>query len=356
MDAFYASVEQRDQPALRGKPVAVGGVPRARGVVAAASYEARAFGVRSAIPMARAVRLCPTLVIVRPDFARYKAASQTVFAIFRSVTPLVEPLSLDEAYLDVTENAWGETLGRSVAQRLKVEIKERDRPDRVGGRRAEQVPREDRVGVEEAGRPDGDRARARRALPAEAAGGRAVGRRARDGRAAARAWHRSAGRRPHGRSGGAARGGRQPAPTGCASSRRASTIGAVEPNQSSEIVGHREHVLAGPGRHQRRFARRSTRWRATGRHGSSARGSNAAPSRSRSATRTSRRSRAAIRKRRRRETPTISPRARWRSSTAPRRASRPVRLLGVSVHNLVDPASPPAEAGEEHELPLFDWT
>src|SRR5258705_7705664 len=76
MDAFYASVEQRDKPELRGLPVAVGGDPEQRGVVAAASYEARAFGVRSAIPMSRAVRLCPSLVIVRPDFARYKAASQ----------------------------------------------------------------------------------------------------------------------------------------------------------------------------------------------------------------------------------------------------------------------------------------
>jgi DNA polymerase-4 len=124
MDAFYASVEQRDKPELRGQPVAVGGSPVHRGVVAAASYEARAFGVRSAIPMARAVRLCPSLVIVRPDFARYKAASDAVFSIFRSVTPLVEPLSLDEAYLDVTENAWGEALGRSVAQRLKAQIRE----------------------------------------------------------------------------------------------------------------------------------------------------------------------------------------------------------------------------------------
>src|SRR5215208_7032496 len=123
MDAFYASVEQRDNPSLRGLPVAVGGSPEHRGVVAAASYEARAFGVRSAIAMARAVRLCPSLVIVPPDFARYQAASQAVFAIFRSVTPLVEPLSLDEAYLDVTENAWGERLGRSVAVRLKDEIK-----------------------------------------------------------------------------------------------------------------------------------------------------------------------------------------------------------------------------------------
>jgi len=123
MDAFYASVEQRDKPELRGLPVAVGGSPDQRGVVAAASYEARAFGVRSAMPMARAVRLCPSLVIVRPDFQRYRAASQAVLAIFRRVTPLVEPLSLDEAYLDVTENVWGETLGQAVARRIKTEIK-----------------------------------------------------------------------------------------------------------------------------------------------------------------------------------------------------------------------------------------
>src|SRR6476646_1042012 len=123
MDAFYASVEQRDKPELRGLPVAVGGSPDHRGVVAAASYEARVFGVRSAMPMARAVRLCPSLVIVRPDFQRYRAASQSVFAIFRQVTTLVEPLSLDEAYLDVTENIWGETLGQTVARRIKTEIK-----------------------------------------------------------------------------------------------------------------------------------------------------------------------------------------------------------------------------------------
>jgi len=124
MDAFYASVEQRDNPALRGLPVAVGGAPDQRGVVAAASYEARRFGVRSAIPMSRAVRLCPALVIVRPDFAKYRTVSQQVFAIFRSVTSLVEGLSLDEAYLDVTDNSWGETLGMVVARRLKDAIRE----------------------------------------------------------------------------------------------------------------------------------------------------------------------------------------------------------------------------------------
>src|SRR5438067_7797295 len=123
MDAFYASVEQRDDPSLGGRPLAVGGDPNRRGVVAAASYEARAFGVRSAMSMAKAVRLCPSLVIVPPDFARYRAASQAVFAIFREVTPLVEPLSLDEAYLDVTENAWRETFGTAVAKRLKERIR-----------------------------------------------------------------------------------------------------------------------------------------------------------------------------------------------------------------------------------------
>jgi DNA polymerase IV len=124
MDAFYASVEQRDEPSLRGKPVAVGGPAASRGVVAASSYEARKFGVRSAMPMAHAVRLCPHLVIIRPEFRKYRAVSSQVFAIFREVTPLVEPLSLDEAYLDVTENAWGEALGRTVAERLKARIRE----------------------------------------------------------------------------------------------------------------------------------------------------------------------------------------------------------------------------------------
>ena len=124
MDAFYASVEQRDDASLRGRPVAVGGSPQGRGVVAACSYEARRFGVRSAMPMARALRLCPELVVVRPDFAKYRAASQRVMAILRECTPLVEPLSLDEAYLDVTENRWGEPLASEVAKRLKARIRQ----------------------------------------------------------------------------------------------------------------------------------------------------------------------------------------------------------------------------------------
>jgi len=124
MDAFYASVEQRDDASLRGKPVAVGGSPQGRGVVAACSYEARVFGIRSAMPMARALRLCPELMIVRPDFARYRAASQKVMALLRECTPLVEPLSLDEAYLDVTENLWGEPLASVIARKLKSNILE----------------------------------------------------------------------------------------------------------------------------------------------------------------------------------------------------------------------------------------
>ena len=148
MDAFYASVEQRDNPSLRGKPVAVGGDPTARGVVAAASYEARTFGVRSAIPMSRAVRLCPSLVIVRPDFQKYRAVSQQVFAIYREVTPLVEPLSLDEAYLDVTENAWNEPLGVNVARRLKARDPGRDAasPRRPASRRTSSSRRSRRDG------------------------------------------------------------------------------------------------------------------------------------------------------------------------------------------------------------------
>ena len=124
MDAFYASVEQRDDPALRGKPVAVGGA-RERGVVAAASYEARRFGVRSAMSSAVARRKCPGLVFVRPRFDVYKAVSLQVRAVFAGHTPIVEPLSLDETYLDVTENLQGIPTATQVAQATRAEIRER---------------------------------------------------------------------------------------------------------------------------------------------------------------------------------------------------------------------------------------
>jgi DNA polymerase IV len=124
MDAFYASVEQRDNPELRGKPVAVGG-SRERGVVAAASYEARKFGVRSAMSSIIAARKCPNLIFVKPRFEAYKAVSNQIREIFLSYTPLVEPLSLDEAYLDVTENLMGIQSATQIAQEIKAKIKER---------------------------------------------------------------------------------------------------------------------------------------------------------------------------------------------------------------------------------------
>jgi len=124
MDAFYASVEQRDRPELRGRPVAVGGSPESRSVVCAASYEARAFGVRSAMPCAQARRLCPDLVFVRPDLEKYSAVSRQLHALFREVTDRIEPLALDEAYLDVSENRLGERLAGRVAQHLKRRVRE----------------------------------------------------------------------------------------------------------------------------------------------------------------------------------------------------------------------------------------
>jgi DNA polymerase-4 len=124
LDAFYASVEQRDDPALRGRPVAVGG-SRERGVVAAASYEARRFGVRSAMPSRQAARLCPELVFVPPRFAVYRAVSYEIRGIFLAHTPLVEPLSLDEAYLDVTENLRGIPYASAIARLIRAEIRDR---------------------------------------------------------------------------------------------------------------------------------------------------------------------------------------------------------------------------------------
>ena len=121
MDAFYASVEQRDNPSLRGRPVAVGHAAK-RGVVAAASYEARKFGVRSAMPSTTALRQCSELVFVPPRFEVYRAVSEQVRGIFVDYTPLVEPLSLDEAYLDVTENLRGIQTASATAKDIRARI------------------------------------------------------------------------------------------------------------------------------------------------------------------------------------------------------------------------------------------
>ena len=121
MDAFYASVEQRDNPALRGRPVAVGGA-RERGVVAAASYEARQFGVQSAMPSTTALRKCPELVFVSPRFEVYKEVSRQIRAIFAEYTPLIEPVSLDEAYLDVTHNLKEIESATQIARDIRAKI------------------------------------------------------------------------------------------------------------------------------------------------------------------------------------------------------------------------------------------
>jgi DNA polymerase IV len=122
MDAFFASVEQRDNPKLRGKPVAVGG-SREPGVVAAASYEARAFGVRSALPSVTAKRRCPDLIFVTPRFDVYKVVSLQIREIFAEYTPIFEPLSLDEAYLDVTENLKGVASATEIAKDIRAKIR-----------------------------------------------------------------------------------------------------------------------------------------------------------------------------------------------------------------------------------------
>ncbi len=125
MDAFFASVEQRDRPELRGKPVLVGGSPRGRSAVAAASYESRAFGCRSAMPMRTAIRLCPDAEVIRPRFARYREVSEQVMSIFRDVSTLVEPLSVDEAFIDIShrvaDGATPAELARWIRERVRME-------------------------------------------------------------------------------------------------------------------------------------------------------------------------------------------------------------------------------------------
>ena len=123
-DAFYASVEQLDNPSLRGKPVAVGGSSEGRGVVAAASYEARRYGVRSAMPMRTALQRCPDLIRVDARFGRYAEVSRRVMDIFRDITTLVEPLSMDEAYMDITESVTPERSPEDIARALKERVKQ----------------------------------------------------------------------------------------------------------------------------------------------------------------------------------------------------------------------------------------
>ena len=125
MDAFFAAVEQRDFPELKGKPVIVGGQPNSRGVVAASSYEARTYGIYSAMPCSRAYQLCPQAVFVRPRFEAYKAVSEEIQAIFNEYTDLVEPLSLDEAYLDVTDTQLCDNSASLMAKELRTKIFER---------------------------------------------------------------------------------------------------------------------------------------------------------------------------------------------------------------------------------------
>ncbi|MCP4202523.1 MAG: DNA polymerase IV, partial [bacterium] len=122
MDCFYAAVHMRDEPPLRGKPVVIGGSPEGRGVVAAASYEARAFGIRSAMPAARARRRCPKAVFLRPDFPRYRRESEEIFKIFRQFTQVVQPVSIDEAYLDVSDVWRGYGSATALAGELRARV------------------------------------------------------------------------------------------------------------------------------------------------------------------------------------------------------------------------------------------
>jgi DNA polymerase-4 len=124
MDCFYAAVHMRDDPSLRGKPVVIGGRPESRGVVAAASYEIRRFGVHSAMPSSRARRLCPDAIFIPPDFRRYSKESEKIFAIYREITPLVQAVSIDEAYLDVTDHLGEAGSATAVAREIRRRVRE----------------------------------------------------------------------------------------------------------------------------------------------------------------------------------------------------------------------------------------
>lgn len=124
MDCFYAAVHMRDDPHLQGKPVVIGGRPEGRGVVAAASYEARKFGIHSAMPSSRAIRLCPDVIFIPPDFRRYSRESEKIFAIYREITPLVQAVSIDEAYLDVTDHLGEAGSATAVAKEIRRRVRE----------------------------------------------------------------------------------------------------------------------------------------------------------------------------------------------------------------------------------------
>lgn len=124
MDCFYAAVHMRDDPSLRGKPVVIGGRPESRGVVAAASYEVRKFGVHSAMPSSRAKRLCPDAIFIPPDFRRYSRESEKIFAIYRELTPLVQAVSIDEAYLDVTDHLGEAGSATALAKEIRRRVRE----------------------------------------------------------------------------------------------------------------------------------------------------------------------------------------------------------------------------------------
>ncbi len=124
MDCFYAAVHMRDDPSLRGKPVIIGGRPESRGVVAAASYEVRKYGVHSAMPSSRAKRLCPHAIFIPPDFRRYSRESEKIFAIYREITPLVQAVSIDEAYLDVTDHLGEAGSATAIAREVRRRVRE----------------------------------------------------------------------------------------------------------------------------------------------------------------------------------------------------------------------------------------
>lgn len=124
MDCFYAAVHMRDDPALAGKPVVIGGRPEGRGVVAAASYEARRYGIHSAMPSSRAVRLCPEVIFIPPDFRRYHRESEKIFAIYHEITPVVQAVSIDEAYLDVTNHLGEHASATELARAIKLRVRE----------------------------------------------------------------------------------------------------------------------------------------------------------------------------------------------------------------------------------------